>query len=127
MKLVLDTNIIVSALLSPQGLPARILNLVLNRSAAIVYDNNVLAEYVDILSRERLKINQGLKNLVIDFIEKEGIYTIAAPQSLKFVDEDDRIFYELYKSGDVDYLITGNKKHFPEEKGIITAREFIEI
>jgi predicted nucleic acid-binding protein len=87
----------------------------------------VLAEYVDVLSRKELKINQELKNLVIDFIEKEGIYTIASPQNLKFVDEDDRIFYELYKSGDVDYLITGNKKHFPEEKGIITAREFIEI
>ena len=127
MKLVLDINIIVSALLSPLGLPAKILNIVLNGSATIIYDNSVLAEYVDVLGREKLKIDQELKNLIIAFIEKEGIYIIAEPHDIKFIDRDDKTFYDLYKSGDVDYLITGNKKHFPEEKGIITAREFIEI
>jgi putative PIN family toxin of toxin-antitoxin system len=126
MRIVLDTNIIVSALLSPQGLPAKILNLVLSGSAILVYDNSVIAEYRDVLSRARLKINQELKNLVIDFFYKEGEYAIAEPRNIKFDDEDDKIFYELYKSGDVDYLITGNKKHFPKEKGIVTPREFIE-
>jgi putative PIN family toxin of toxin-antitoxin system len=58
MKVILDTNIIVSALLCPQGLPAKILNLVLSGSAIIVYDNNIIAEYMDVLSRERLKINK---------------------------------------------------------------------
>jgi hypothetical protein len=57
-------------------LHAKILNLVLNGSVIIVYDNNILAEYMDVLSRARLKINQELKNLVIDFIDKEGEYTI---------------------------------------------------
>jgi putative PIN family toxin of toxin-antitoxin system len=126
MRLVLDTNVIVSALLSPQGLPARILNLVLSGSAIVVYDNNVMAEYIDVLSRVRLKINQELRNLIIDFIDKEGEFTIAEPRNIKFDDEDDKIFYELYKSGDADYLITGNKRHFPKEKGIVTPREFIE-
>ena len=127
MKIVLDTNIIVSALLSPKGLPARILNLVLNGSAAIIYDNRVLAEYADVLGREKFKINQELRDFIIDFIENEGIYIIAESQDIKFLDRDDKLFYELYKSGDADYLITGNKKHFPGEKSIITAREFIEI
>jgi putative PIN family toxin of toxin-antitoxin system len=127
MKLILDTNIIVSALLSPQGLPAKILNLVLNGSVTIVYDNNVVAEYIDVLGRAKLKINNELRNLVIEFIGKEGEYTVAEPQKIKFDDEDDKIFYELYKSGGIDYLITGNKKHFPKEKGIVTAREFVEI
>ena len=127
MKIVLDTNIIVSALLSPQGLPAKILNLVLNGSATIVYDNNILVEYIDVLNRDKLKINHELKKLVIEFIEKAGEYIIAEHQEIKFDDADDKIFYELYKSGEVDYLITGNKKHFPNEKSIVTAREFIEI
>jgi putative PIN family toxin of toxin-antitoxin system len=126
MKIILDTNIIVSALLSPHGLPAKILNLVLNGSVIIVYDNNVLAEYTDVLGRARLKINQELKKIIIDFIDKEGDYIIAEPQNIKFDDNDDKIFYELYKSGDIDYLITGNKRHFPKEKGIVTPREFIE-
>ncbi|MDR0585773.1 MAG: hypothetical protein LBG26_00885 [Treponema sp.] len=48
------------------------------------------------------------------------------PQNIKFADEDDKIFYELYKSGEAIFLITGNIKHFPKEKNIITPREFIE-
>ena len=126
MHVILDTNIIVSELLSPQGLPAKILNLVLNESLTIVYDNQILSEYMDVLGSDRLKINPELKNFIIEFIKKEGTYMIAKPQKIKFDDEDDKIFYDLYKSGNIDYLITGNKKHFPDEKGIVTAREFIE-
>jgi putative PIN family toxin of toxin-antitoxin system len=127
MKVVLDTNIIVSALLSPQGLPAKILNLVLEASLTIAYDNTILAEYIDVLSRDKLKIHQELKEILIDFIAKEGSYTIAKPQKIKFDDEDDKIFYEVYKSSGENYLITGNKKHFPKEKNIVSAREFLEM
>ena len=125
MKIILDSNVIVSALLSPNGLPSRIFNLVLNGSVTLVYDNCILSEYINVLYREKFKINCELLNSVIDFIEKEGEYKIAVPQSIKFTDEDDKMFYELYKSG-VDYLITGNQKHFPTEKGIVSPREFIE-
>ena len=126
MRIILDTNIIVSALLSPHGLPAKILNLVLNGSVTLIYDNNVLSEYINVLHREKFKINKELLNFFIDFIEKECEYKIAIPLKMKFQDEDDKIFYELYKSAGVDYLITGNKKHFPKEKGIVSPREYIE-
>ena len=127
MKVILDTNIIVSALLSPHGLSAKILNLVLNGKLTIVYDNIIFAEYVDVLNRNKFKLDKELVNLVIDFIAKEGEYVIAEFQNIKFTDEDDKAFYEVYKSGHVDYLITGNKKHFPNEKGIIMVREFFDI
>ena len=127
MKIVLDSNIIVSALLSPGGLPAKILNMVLDGSVTIVYDNCVFSEYADVLGREKFKINRELINTVFDFIKNEGEYKIALPQNITFDDEDDKMFYDLYKSGDIDYLITGNKKHFPGEKGIVSPREYIEI
>jgi putative PIN family toxin of toxin-antitoxin system len=127
MKIVLDTNVIVSALLCPQSLPAKILGLVLNGTIGVVYDNNVLVEYIDVLSREKFKINRETIKVVLGFITNDGEYIISTPQNLKFADEDDKIFYELYKSGKVDFLITGNIKHFPKEKNIITPREFIEI
>ncbi|MCL2442281.1 MAG: putative toxin-antitoxin system toxin component, PIN family [Treponema sp.] len=126
MKIILDTNIIVSALLSPKGLPAKILNLVLDDQVKIIYHNNILLEYIDVFGREHFKLNQELVNILLDFIEKEGLFKIALPQKIKLNDEDDRIFYELYKSTDADYLITGNKKHFPKDKRIVTAREFID-
>ena len=127
MKIILDSNVLVSALLSPHGLPAKILNLVLNGSVTLIYDNCILSEYINVLYREKFKISKELLNFVIDFIEKEGEYKIAIPQKIKFADEDDKVFYELYKSGNVDYLITGNKKHFPNEKGIVNPGEYLEL
>jgi putative PIN family toxin of toxin-antitoxin system len=127
MKIVLDTNVIVSALLCPQSLPAKILGLILNGTIGIVYDNNVLVEYIDVLNREKFKINKESIKVVLEFMKSDGEYIISIPQNVRFTDEDDRIFYELYKSGEVDFLITGNIKHFPKEKNILTPREFIEI
>jgi len=126
LKVVLDTNIIVSALLSPQGLPAKLLNLVFDKQLTIVYDNNIFAEYSEVLNRDRFKLDKELVNLIIDFIAKEGDYVIPKLQNIQFADEDDKIFYEVYKGGDIDYLITGNKKHFPNEKGIVTVKEFFK-
>ena len=126
MKIVLDTNIIVSALLSPSGNSARIMALVLDGIVTLVYDNKVLVEYSDVLNRKKLRINNELVKLVIDFISKEGEFRIASPQKAKFDDEDDRVFYELYKSDGIDFLITGNTRHFPREKGIVSPKKFLE-
>jgi putative PIN family toxin of toxin-antitoxin system len=127
MKIVLDTNVLVSALLSPQGLPSKILGLVLNGTLKLLYDNTILAEYTDVLNREKLNIDKELINSIIDFIKSEGEYIIAEPQKIKFDDEDDKIFYEIYKSGEANYLITGNKRHFPKEEKITMPGEFIEL
>ena len=124
MKVVIDTNIIVSALLSPRGLSAKLLNLVLEKKIIIVYDNNILLEYLDVLNRDKFKLDKELVNIIINFITKEEEYKTAEFQKIKFNDEDDKAFYELYKNEDVDFLITGNKKHLPDEKNIVTVRSF---
>jgi len=124
LKVVIDTNIIVSALLSPRGLSAKLLNLVLEKKIIIVYDNNILFEYMDVLNRNKFKLDKELVNIIINFITKEGEYKTAEFQKIKCNDEDDKAFYELYKNEDVDFLITGNKKHFPDEKNIVTVRSF---
>jgi putative PIN family toxin of toxin-antitoxin system len=127
MKIVLDTNVVVSSLLTPSGLPAKILNLVLDGSVTIVYDNNILAEYADVCNRDKFNIDKALFGLVMDFIAKEGEFRIAGAPTVQSHDEDEAIFYPLYKSGGIDYLITGNIKHFPHEKGIVTPRKFLEL
>jgi len=124
LKVVIDTNIIVSALLSPRGLSAKLLNLVLEKKIIIVYDNNILLEYLDVLNRDKFKLDKELVNIIINFITKEEEYKTAEFQKIKFNDEDDKAFYELYKNEDVDFLITGNKKHLPDEKNIVTVRSF---
>jgi putative PIN family toxin of toxin-antitoxin system len=126
MKIILDTNVIVSALLCPQSLPAKILGLVLNGTIGMVYDNNIFAEYIDVLNREKFKIDKNLIKIILDFITKEGEYMISIPQNIEFIDEDDKMFYELYKNEEVDFLITGNIRHYPKEEGIMMPREFLE-
>ena len=126
MKIILDTNVIVSALLTPAGIPAKILNYVLGKNVRLIYDNNILTEYISVLSRKELKIDKKLADVIIDFISSEGEFFTAAPLKLIFVHEDDKKFYELYKSSEADYLVTGNIKHFPKEKGIVTPKTFIE-
>jgi len=126
MRIVIDTNVIVSALLVTPSLPAKILDYVLTGKLTIAYDNRMLSEYVDVLFKEKLKIDKTSARYVIDFIVKEGDIIISMPEKINFTDKSDKKFYEVYKSGKASYLITGNKKHFPKDTGIVTPREFLE-
>ena len=127
MRIVLDTNVIVSALLTPSGLPAKVLNSILEGTARIVYDNDILSEYINVLSRKELNISRELAEYVIDFIKKEGEFVISKPSNIKFSDDTDKKFYEVYKTTHALFLITGNIRHFPKDAGIVTPREFFNL
>ena len=55
MKIVLDTNVLVSGLINPKGVPAKILNLMLNEKIIVLYDNRILREYETVLSRRKFR------------------------------------------------------------------------
>jgi putative PIN family toxin of toxin-antitoxin system len=127
MKIVLDTNIIVSAFINPRGIPGEILSLLLAKKITICYDNKIFSEYMEVLKKSKFKFDNALVDEFLDFIKENGEYIVAVPQTVKFEDEDDKAFYDVYKSSDANYIITGNKKHFPNENNIITPREYIEL
>jgi putative PIN family toxin of toxin-antitoxin system len=127
MKIVLDTNIIVSAFINPKGTPGEIISLLLSKKIILCYDNRIFSEYVEVLKKSKFNFDNILADEFLDFIKYNGEYIIAEPQRVKFDDEDDKAFYDVYKSSDANYIITGNKKHFPKEKNIITPREYIEL
>jgi putative PIN family toxin of toxin-antitoxin system len=127
VKVVLDTNSIVSAFINPKGAPGDILSLVLSKKITICYDNKIFSEYVEILKKSKFNFDTILVDEFLDFIKDNGEYIIVEPQKARFDDEDDKAFYDVYKSSDAKYIITGNKKHFPKEKNIITPREYIEL
>jgi putative PIN family toxin of toxin-antitoxin system len=126
MKIVLDTNVIVSALINPHGIPGKILALVLNGKIKITYDNRIIFEYIDVLSRKRFGFSEEIINDLIDYFKSSGEFVNAEYSNVNFADDTDKKFYEVFKSTEARCLITGNKKHFPEEKGIILPKEFIE-
>jgi len=127
MKIVLDTNVIISALINPNGIPAQILNLVINGKILFYYDNRILTEYSEVLRRKKFGFEEDWINAFMDFVKNEGEFVIAEPLKIIFEDEEDKKFYEVAKSGKVFYLVTGNKKHFPKDKIVITPKEFMEL
>ena len=125
MKIVLDTNVIISALLNTNGPPARVLSLILNGKVKLLYDNRILFEYIEVLSRKEFGFSDEIINDMMDFFKHEGEYTNADHSDEGFQDETDRKFYEIHKSGEAQYLVTGNKKHFPNEDSIISPADFL--
>jgi putative PIN family toxin of toxin-antitoxin system len=127
MKVVIDTNVIVSALMNANGTPAQILALILNGKAKVLYDNRIIFEYIDVLSRKDFGFDAEIINDIINYIRTEGEFVNSEYMNIEFIDETDKNFYEAHKSGEAQYLITGNIKHFPKEDSIIITKSFLEI
>ena len=127
-KVVLDTNVIISAFLTPAGPSATILRLVLHKDLEICSSTAILAEYEQVLTRP--KFTEHLQNHAIqrfmDILHDMATEIICLPSTFEMPDESDRIFYDTAKEAGA-FLITGNKKHFPAETMIVSPTEFIKI
>ena len=124
IKAVIDTNILVSALLTPLGNPAKVFDHVLNGNVTMCFDSRIIAEYQNVLLRPKFGFDKKVIIQIIDFIVHSGISIVPVPISDTFDDEDDKKFYEVAKSAKA-YLVTGNTKHFPKETIIITPQDFL--
>jgi putative PIN family toxin of toxin-antitoxin system len=127
VTIVLDTNILVSALINPTGVPAKVLSLLLNGKLNLYYDNRILEEYREVLSREKFHFKKSMVFQLLDYIRQEGEYIAGEPLRITSVNEADKMFYEVAKTGKVEYLVTGNKKHFPNDDIVLTPKEFVDI
>ena len=127
MKVVLDTNVVVSGLLSPSGPPASILNLVVNSRIQLLYDNRILHEYIEVLHREKFGFASDSINVLVSFFVSEGEFIAADPVATRFKDDDDRVFCEVLKSGQADFLISGNLAHFPKDSKIVSPFDFVKV
>lgn len=125
MLVVLDTNILVSALWSQNGVPARVFSMALNGELTLCYDYRILCEYREVLLRPKFAFSAGEVNALLDWIESSGHSIIAKTRNDVFVDEADKKFYEVAKfCGAI--LITGNLKHFPQNPQVMTPAQFLE-
>jgi len=125
MRVVLDTNTIVSAFITPSGKPAAILQLVLRGDFEICFNSAILAEYEQVLYRPKFtgKMHQQAILRFFEIIKEIGVDIIAFPSNINMPDEADRVFYEVAKEASA-VLITGNKKHYPREPFIQDPAEF---
>ncbi|MGH9685516.1 MAG: putative toxin-antitoxin system toxin component, PIN family [Candidatus Acidiferrales bacterium] len=130
LRLVVDTNIVVSAALKPEGLQRTVLLLALTKPARLYVSAPIVAEYRAVLSRPEFQIRKGLQQQLLQLVEKNA-RSVAPVRHLEVTrDPDDNIFVECADVAGADYLITGNIRHFPrywKRTKIITSREFLSL
>jgi putative PIN family toxin of toxin-antitoxin system len=130
LRLVLDTNVIVSAALKPDGLQRTVLLLAIARPARLYVSASILSEYRAVLARRELNIRKGLRRQFFQWIE-DGSHLVSPSRQLRVAsDPADNIFLECADEARADYLVTGNLRHFPKfwkQTKIVTSREFVTL
>ena len=130
LRLVIDTNILISAVIKPAGLQRTVLLLAITKPARLYVSPPILEEYADVLGRRELRIRKGLRQQLLQLI-KQHSYTVVPTRRLEVArDPDDNMFLECADAARADYLVTGNQRHFPrfwKKSKVITPREFINL
>lgn len=125
---VIDTNVLVSALYTSnhEAATVRVLRHVFNGNVMPLYNQEIIAEYYDILLRPKFHFAKEKVETVIKFIKDNGIDSERVPYDDTMPDEDDRVFYEISLSNDNSFLVTGNLKHFPHTPKVLPPTEFLK-
>lgn len=128
---VIDTNVLVSALLSSHDDAAtvQVVERLLSGEVIPLFNDEILNEYNEVLRRKRFHFSESTVRILIDVMEKFGMAVNPSPSGEILPDMKDLPFYEvvLEKRNDNAYLVTGNIRHFPKKPFVVTAREFLDI
>ena len=116
MKIVLDTNVLVSGLLYPFSSSGEIIRMVASGDLQICYDARILYEYKDVLLRPKFSFDPEDVHDSLYQIETCGFIVAATPLAKRLPDPNDEPFLEVALTGRVEYLVTGNQKHYPKAK-----------
>jgi putative PIN family toxin of toxin-antitoxin system len=130
LRLVLDTNIVVSAALKPDGPQRTVVLLAITKPARLYVSAPILWEYREVLSRPELQVRKGLRQQLLQLLERRGHLVRPSRRLQVTADPDDNIFVECADAARADYLVTGNVRHFPKfwkKTKIITSRELVSL
>ena len=119
MRLVVDTNVLVSALLKPGSVPDRALAAMWRRQAVVLYDARISAEYRDVVARPKFRVieRDRIEDLLATLLARGERLENVAVWDGAMADEGDRIFVEVALTGRADVIVTGNLKHYPTHLG----------
>ena len=131
MRIVLDTNVIVSALLKQGSVPDQVLELAIARRCGLVVDSRIVADYRQVLSRPQFPFAPHRLSAFLALVDRSE-WIVADPLALSLPDDDDRPFVEVAVAGAADAVVTGNAKDFHVKEGrlaipIVTPRQFLDM
>lgn len=128
---VIDTNVLLSALLSKNEDSAtiKVLDAVFEGKIIPLYHQDILAEYDEVLHREKFHLRETVIRTVLDAVRQYGVEVFPQSTGAVLIDMDDLVFYEvaMEKREDDAYLVTGNQKHYPFRDFIVTPAEIMRI
>lgn len=128
IRIVSDTNIVVSAAIKHKGAEAQVLDAVADGQLLLCVSEAVLAEYEEVLRRPKLRLDPERVRRVLELIRSGSLLVRPVETVTASPDEPDNRFLECADAARADYLVTGNLRHFPREwktTRVITARELI--
>lgn len=127
---VIDTNVLVSAMLKWDSVPGNIIEFVFNGMILPVLNDSIMKEYREVLARPKFHLTEDIIRDVLESIQKNGINVDAKAIDIDLPDPKDRVFYEVVmeeREAEDAYLITGNIKHFPVKPFVVTPRKMLDI
>jgi uncharacterized protein len=130
LRLVIDTNVLISAAIKPASLQRTVLLLAITKPARWYVSRPILEEYKDVLARSELRIRKGLRQQLLQLVKNNSRLVVPTLHLDVTRDPDDNVFLECADAARADYLVTGNRKHFPgfwKKTKVITPREFIDL
>ena len=127
---VIDTNVLVSAMLKHHSVPGCIIDLAFDGPIVPVLNDAIENEYREVLSRLKFHLPSDLIEDIISSFHQRGIYVDADEVDIELPDPKDRFFFEVVleeRKKEDAYLVTGNIKHFPEKPYVVTPRQMLDI
>ena len=130
LRLVIDTNVVVSAALKPEGLQRTVVLLAMTKPARWYVSDAIVSEYAMVLARPELKIRRNMRQQLLQLIKNHTRVVTPSRVAQVTSDPDDNIFVECADASRADYLVTGNQRHFPKfwkNTKIISSSEFLSV
>lgn len=127
---VIDTNVLVSAVLKSHSVPGSIVELAFDGPIIPILNEAIEKEYREVLSRPKFHLPEDLIEGIMSTFHKRAIYVDAEHLDIELPDPKDLVFYEVVmeeRKEEEAYLVTGNIRHFPNRPFIVTPREMLDI
>lgn len=130
-RIVVDTNVLVSAMLSGSGAPYFVLQLVQQGAVTLLADPRIFAEYDEVTARPAFRFDENERRSMLDLLAQIAEPVVADPLRVSLPDLDDRVFVEVAVAGNADAIVTGNTWHFIPKKGdlgvtVLTPRQLVD-
>lgn len=127
----MDTNVLVSGLLSPFNAPGEIVRMTSAGMLEVCYDARIFSEYREVLLRAEFSFGEDSVEALLELIRAAGQSVVGRPLRKRLPDPSDEVFLEVAIAGNVERLVTGNLKHFPADRRegvkVVSPAEFLEF